>query len=148
VCPGPGKIGSGGTSTCDCGARLLSLLKRKGVNAEFQKTGTGHYGNLYRFYLRVTNMDRTSACRTSAIQTTSAVKPDVRNLRQLINALKTRGKKVRRKGRVEQPFLSVKGQIRLPTQAEIRQPSLNYRSTIREASSRIGGSLRNKTTNL
>jgi hypothetical protein len=41
----------------------------------------------------------------------SAVKPALRNLRQLINALKTRGKKVRRKGRVEQPFLSVKGQI-------------------------------------
>ena len=54
---------------------------------------------------------RTSACRTSAIQTASAVKPALRNLRQLINALKTRGKKVRRKGRVEQPFLSVKGQI-------------------------------------
>jgi hypothetical protein len=54
---------------------------------------------------------RTSACRTSAIQTTSAVKPALRNLTQLINALKTRGKKVRRKGRVEQPFLTVKGQI-------------------------------------
>lgn len=54
---------------------------------------------------------RTSACRTSAIQTTSAVKPALRNLRQLINALKTRGKTVRRKGSVEQPFLSVKGQI-------------------------------------
>jgi hypothetical protein len=42
---------------------------------------------------------------------TSAVKPALRNLRQLINALKTRGKEIRRKGRVEQPFLSVKGQV-------------------------------------
>jgi hypothetical protein len=54
---------------------------------------------------------RTSACRTSGIQPTSAVKPTVRNLRQLIKALKTRGKEVRRKGRIEQPFLSAKGQI-------------------------------------
>jgi hypothetical protein len=53
---------------------------------------------------------RTSACRTSAIQT-SAVKPALRNLRQLINALKTRGKETRRKGRIEQPFLSVNGQV-------------------------------------
>jgi hypothetical protein len=34
-----------------------------------------------------------------------------KNLTQLFNTLKNRGKKVRRKGRVEQPFLSVKGQV-------------------------------------
>lgn len=44
-------------------------------------------------------------------QATAFSKPPVTNLAQLIRTLRSRGHKVVRKVRVEQPFLSVKGQI-------------------------------------
>lgn len=44
-------------------------------------------------------------------QTAASSKPAVTNLAQLIRTLRSRGNKVARKERVEQPFLSVKGQI-------------------------------------
>ncbi len=45
------------------------------------------------------------------VQTTASPTPKVKNLRELINKLKTGGERVARKGKVEQPFFSVKGQI-------------------------------------
>lgn len=44
-------------------------------------------------------------------QAMASSKPPVTNLAQLIRSLRSRGHKVARKERVEQPFLSVKGQI-------------------------------------
>ena len=54
---------------------------------------------------------RSSVPKTITIQTAASSQPNIRNLRELIARLKGRGKKVRRKEKVEQPFLSVKGQI-------------------------------------
>ena len=48
---------------------------------------------------------------TFTVQMTALSTPRVRNLRELINKLKTGGEKVARKGKVEQPFFSVKGHI-------------------------------------
>lgn len=49
--------------------------------------------------------------KTITIQTAAPSQPNVRSLRELIARLKGRGKKVGRKEKVEQPFLSVKGRI-------------------------------------
>lgn len=54
---------------------------------------------------------RGSVPKTITIQTAASSQPNVRTLRELIARLKGRGKKVGRKEKVEQPFLSVKGQI-------------------------------------
>lgn len=54
---------------------------------------------------------RGSVPKTITIQTAASSQPNVRTLRELIAGLKGRGKKVGRKEKVEQPFLSVKGQI-------------------------------------
>jgi hypothetical protein len=48
---------------------------------------------------------------TLVIQTTLSSTPRVKNLRELINKLKSGGERVARKEKVEQPFFSVKGQI-------------------------------------
>ena len=48
---------------------------------------------------------------TFIIQRTASSVPRVKNLRELINKLKTAGERVVRKGKVEQPFFSVKGRI-------------------------------------
>ena len=48
---------------------------------------------------------------TCMIQTNASSVPMVKNLRELINKLKTGGERVLRKGKVEQPFFSVKGRI-------------------------------------
>ena len=44
-------------------------------------------------------------------QTETLSKPSLNNLGQLVNALKRRGEKIVRKGKVEQPFFSVQGRI-------------------------------------
>jgi hypothetical protein len=48
---------------------------------------------------------------TITVQTKTSANKDVKNLGQLIERLRAGREKVRRKGRVEQPFFSVKGQI-------------------------------------
>jgi hypothetical protein len=48
---------------------------------------------------------------TMTVQTTRSSKPSVKNIRQLIDRLRASGEKIARKGRVEQPFFSVKGQM-------------------------------------
>jgi len=48
---------------------------------------------------------------TFALQTTPSSKGGMKNVGQLIKRLKAGGEKVGRKGQVEQPFFSVKGQI-------------------------------------
>jgi hypothetical protein len=48
---------------------------------------------------------------TITVQTKTSPDGDVKSLGQLIKTLKAGGEKVRRKGRVEQPFFSVKGHI-------------------------------------
>ena len=54
---------------------------------------------------------RGSVHKTITIQTAASLQPNVRSLREVSARLKGRGKKVGRKEKVEQPFLSVKGQI-------------------------------------
>ena len=52
-----------------------------------------------------------TASDTITVQTATSSKPAVKNLRQLITRLKVGGERVAGKGKVEQPFFSVKGQI-------------------------------------
>ena len=55
---------------------------------------------------------RVEAARcTLIIQTTASSAPKVKNLSELVNKLKNGGERVVRKGKVDQPFFSVKGRI-------------------------------------
>ena len=54
---------------------------------------------------------RGSPAETITLQTTASSKPPVKTFRELVARLQRSGKKVRRKEGVEQPFLSVRGQI-------------------------------------
>jgi hypothetical protein len=54
---------------------------------------------------------RGSVPKIISIQTGASSQQNVKSLRELIAKLKSRGKKVGRKEKVEHPFLSVKGQI-------------------------------------
>lgn len=54
---------------------------------------------------------RGSVPKSITVQTAASSQPNVKNLQELIAGLKRRGKKLGRKEKVEQPFLSVKGQI-------------------------------------
>jgi hypothetical protein len=52
-----------------------------------------------------------STAVSSTGQNEASLKPSLKTLKQLVTALKRRGKKVRLRGKVEQPFFGVQGQI-------------------------------------